>query len=63
MRRKREKLLKKFLKTHKGDVDIDTLIGIGIAILLLAIIIGAYIILKGKGIDFITQIKNLFRSG
>ncbi|MBU3906997.1 MAG: hypothetical protein KKA64_01970 [Nanoarchaeota archaeon] len=34
-----------------------------LAIIALAIMIGAYFILKGKGIDAITYVKSLFRFG
>lgn len=63
MRKKRGKASKKFLKSHKGDVDIDTLIEILVAVAILVILFLVIFILKGKGTDLITQIKNLFRSG
>jgi len=49
-------------KNHRGIIS-EYLPWLLIAIAILAIVMISIFIMKGKGIDFIEQIKNLFRGG
>lgn len=44
----------------KGDIDIDTVVGWGIAIIVLVLVIGLYLLLKDKGTSLIGSIKGIF---
>ncbi len=54
---------KMFAKKRKADIELETLAWWLLALIVLAIMLVAFFVLRGKGINAIEFIKNLFRFG
>ena len=49
------------MKKNKKGIEMEMMVWMLIAIAILVIMVAAYIILRGKGINALDYIKNLFR--
>jgi len=51
---------KRWFFSRKGDVDVSYIVWIGVAVLVLVVVGGMYILIKNKGVGILDYIKSIF---